>query len=218
MIEPRTSWSFETFVTNSRTKAVRAAAAAVADIAVDAPNPLLVSGATGSGKSHLLHAIARRAASRGKVLYARAEEFRHLLVEAVRGRGVDPLRQDLPSFDVVLMDDFPLGDDTKHAQEAMFHRLRDAMSTGTRVVLAFEASLAAGQATRGRVRQLRGSPFFATLSYPDVAGRRVIALRAAEERNVQLSATALDQVVRQFTTPRQIQAVVARLALESTRR
>ncbi|HMC71440.1 MAG TPA: DnaA/Hda family protein, partial [Mycobacteriales bacterium] len=51
------TYTFDTFVVSAATKDAWSAAVAVANDRERAHNPLLLFGRTGSGKSHLLHAV-----------------------------------------------------------------------------------------------------------------------------------------------------------------
>jgi len=144
-----------------------------------------------------------------------ADEFGHLLLHAIRCDDIDAFRCRLATFDIVLFDDFPISDGKTETQKAISAHLQQARATGTRVVVAFHTSSIELQRTRRRLRYLFDSPVFATLTYPDVAGRRVLVRRAAADRSVSLGSSVIEDLARRLGTPREIQAAVARLAIET---
>jgi chromosomal replication initiator protein len=71
-------------------------------------SPLLVHGASGVGKTHLLEGIcsAIRRSDRGlHAIYLTAEQFTTLFLEALGGRGLPSFRQKYRGVDVLLIDD-----------------------------------------------------------------------------------------------------------------
>jgi chromosomal replication initiation ATPase DnaA len=86
--------SFDSFVEGPSNRAAVAAARAVADRASGYPNPLLITGAAGLGKSHLLAAIAAQARARDPAARVEVETTAGLRqrLQGARG-GVQPLHE-----------------------------------------------------------------------------------------------------------------------------
>ncbi len=71
-------------------------------------NPLFLCGNTGSGKTHLMQALAHQLLEiydNVNVLYISCEQFVNELIDALRNRTVDEFREKYNNVDVLLVDD-----------------------------------------------------------------------------------------------------------------
>lgn len=71
-------------------------------------NPLFIYGAVGVGKTHLMQAIASgilEADDKAKVLYVTSEQFTWEIINAIKTKTTDKLREKYRSVDVLLIDD-----------------------------------------------------------------------------------------------------------------
>jgi chromosomal replication initiator protein len=106
-LNPR--FTFETFLEADFNQMALTAAQDVAIAEGSTFSPLFVTGDAGSGKTHLLHAIAHAAAARGsRVLLAGAEQFLGEYTTAVRKRSLEAFRARFREPDVLLIDDVHL--------------------------------------------------------------------------------------------------------------
>ena len=94
-------------------------------------NPLLIYGAVGLGKTHLIHAIGnvimRRA--RARVAYLPAMDFVRDMVSSLRHNRMDQFNQYYRSFDALLVDDIQFFAGKTKSQEEFFHAF-DALLQG----------------------------------------------------------------------------------------
>ncbi len=87
----------------------RAAARQVADHPGGAYNPLFLSGGTGLGKTHLLHAVGNGILARkpnAKVVYMHSERFVQDMVKALQNNAIEEFKRYYRSVDALLIDDF----------------------------------------------------------------------------------------------------------------
>ena len=94
-------------------------------------NPLLIYGAVGLGKTHLVHAIGnvimRR--PRARIAYLPAMDFVRDMVSSLRHNRMDQFNQYYRSFDALLVDDIQFFAGKSKSQEEFFHAF-DALLQG----------------------------------------------------------------------------------------
>jgi chromosomal replication initiator protein len=133
--------TFESFtVTDSNRLAYRAAVKVAANEATY--NPLVLFGAPGLGKTHLLHAIGHRAAKAGqRVLALTAEAFVDRYARAVRNGKPHTFRDPFERCDLLLLDDLRFLTSRSGSQEQFFHIFNSLHSSGCLIVLTVDAKL-----------------------------------------------------------------------------
>ena len=99
-------------------------------------NPLYLVGPTGSGKSHLLQAIANGfEKKKKKVLYTHAETFTDHLVSALRATDMAAFRATYRSCDVLIVEDVHLFSKKSATQEEFFHTFNELHTEGKVIAL-----------------------------------------------------------------------------------
>ena len=99
-------------------------------------NPLYLVGPTGSGKTHLLQALARASLEAGKkVLYTNAETFTDHLVSALRATDMAAFREAYRSCDIPLVDDIHIFSKKSATQEEFFHTFNTLHIEGKQIVV-----------------------------------------------------------------------------------
>jgi chromosomal replication initiator protein len=108
-LDPR--FRFESFAVGQSNKIAHDTATAVASAGGDVPamfNPLFIHGGVGRGKTHLLHAIAWKAAEAWpgrRILHLSAEQFVFRFVSALRSDSAIGFKEKLRKIDLLLIDD-----------------------------------------------------------------------------------------------------------------
>ena len=124
--------TFDSFVVGSSNRFTNAAARAVSERPGHVYNPLFIHGASGLGKTHILHAVgheAKRLKPDALVYYVSAERFTNEMIYAIQHGQTLGFRNKYRGVDVLLVDDVQFLAGKESTQEEFFHTfnaLRDA--------------------------------------------------------------------------------------------
>ncbi len=157
-------------------------------------SPFFVYGPTGSGKTHLLEAIAndvRRQRNRQRCIFLSAEQFTNHFIQALRGSGLPVFRRKYRDLDLLAIDDihFLAG---KKATIAEFQFTIDNLSRlGKQVVLSSDRAPVELFGLAPDLIARLTSGLICPLNYPDYEGRLKIAQRICTERNFNVPASLL---------------------------
>lgn len=101
-------------------------------------NPLVIVGASGLGKTHLLSAIAHEAYEQGlHVIYSPAERFGNDYVKSL-GSGVEQFRTRYRTCDILLIDDVQFLEGKDKFQDEFVHTFNDLHAAGKQVVISID--------------------------------------------------------------------------------
>jgi chromosomal replication initiator protein len=210
------AYSFETFVAGDSNRSVAQLCIEACRNPGEAHNPLLLYGRTGSGKTHLLHAIAhelRHANAKSMVLRMSADTLVRSLIRAIRDDTLAAFRQELLAVDALLLDDIHSLSETPRTLTEVCHHLTDLVSARRQVVVT-SITPAEFESLAGRVSQ-DVQPVLAEIRYPDSTGRLLIARRAAAALGVTLSDRTLRAVAEAVIgSAPEVRGVIARVAAE----
>ncbi|MCL4380374.1 chromosomal replication initiator protein DnaA [Candidatus Dependentiae bacterium] len=117
-------YQFSSFVVGPHNSLAFAAAQAVSNKPGLVYNPLLIYGASGLGKTHLLHAIGNHVKMNiagSTVLYQTADRFVSEFISAIRFDRVHAFKERYKQIDVLLLDDIQFISNKDQTQEVFFH-------------------------------------------------------------------------------------------------
>lgn len=98
-------------------------------------NPIVLYGATGTGKTHLLMALAHAFLGRGlKALYVRTETFTEHVVSAIRSSEMQNFRKHYRNTDILLCDDIHVLARRAATQEEFFHTFNALHMAGKQLI------------------------------------------------------------------------------------
>lgn len=118
------AYTFDSFVVGPNNSLAYAAAHAITLKPGSLYNPLFMYGASGFGKTHLLHAIGNQMKSQNKkisVLYQTADRFVNEFINAIRFDKIHKFQEKYQTVDVLLVDDIQFISNKEQTQEAFFH-------------------------------------------------------------------------------------------------
>ena len=144
-------------------------------------SPLFITGPGGSGKTHLMHAIAHAAVARGaRTLLVGAEQFLSEFTTAVQNRTGAAFRARYRDLDVLLIDDLHLLLGKKATLNEFYQTVAGLHDQGRRLAVAGDPCATATDAARFK-GQLRWG-LIAAMEAPSIEDRvRFIAAKAAQQ-------------------------------------
>ncbi|KKO18780.1 MAG: chromosomal replication initiator protein DnaA [Candidatus Brocadia sp.] len=130
-------YSFENFVVGPCNRLAHAAAFAVSETPGLAYNPLFIHGASGLGKTHLLHAINNVLSSKHKMktLYVPCERFVNHYISTIRTNSWDSFRAFYRNIDALLIDDIQAFENSQESREEFFHTFNTLYNAKKQIVI-----------------------------------------------------------------------------------
>lgn len=132
------AYTFANFIEGRSNSHARAAAQHVVETPGQAYNPLLVYGASGLGKTHLMHAIGNSIVVQGgqaRVAYLGAEQWMNHFTAAIRHGRIEEFKQTYRSVDALLIDDIHFFANKERTQEEFFHTFNALIDSRKQIVL-----------------------------------------------------------------------------------
>jgi len=210
-LNPR--YTFTSFIVGRNNEAAYAAASAAAVAPGRVHNPVLLTGATGLGKTHLAHAVASEAAMRPGRTWAllTADEFLRRLAQGVASGDPTAELASLRSATLLIIDDVHVLDRHAAAQDALADLAGAAVAAERQLLLTSDdAEGSAGLATR-LIGRFRGA-HVATLGAPDFAHRVAIVQAKARALDIELPASVAHHLAAQCEgSVRELEGDLARL-------
>lgn len=168
-------------------------------------NPLVIVGAGGTGKSHLLHAIGNvLALSGGPVACLSASEFTSELIEAINRDAVPAWRARYRRASAFLLDDVHLAADTDRTQDELFVLFNQFVESGRQMVFTSKVPIATLPRLEARLRTRLEGGLVVGLPAPDAGIRESVITRDLADR---LGAT--DQALATYLASRPAESVRA---------
>ncbi len=143
------NYTFENYVVGNSNKLAHATALAVADSPGQTYNPLFIYGASGLGKTHLMHAIGNyiEQNTNKKVLYVTSDQFIDDFSKISRGDGTknnydyaDYFKSKYRSLDVLIIDDIQFLEPAKKSQEEFFHTFNALYNDNKQIIISSDRS------------------------------------------------------------------------------
>jgi chromosomal replication initiator protein len=131
-------FTFNHFIVGPSNQYAHAGCWAVAQSPGRAYNPLFIYGATGLGKTHLMHAIGHYVVGQNKssqVAYVSTERFVNEFIDAIQNKKFVPFRKKYRSCDILLVDDIHFLGRGDQMQEEFFHTFNTLFESQKQIVL-----------------------------------------------------------------------------------
>jgi chromosomal replication initiator protein len=130
--------TFAEFAVGPSNRVAWAAALAVAEEPGLGPNPLVLHGPVGTGKTHLLeaiHAAWRKQTLSSRPVFVTAEEFTHRFVQGTRFNKMGPFRRHFRECSALLFDDLHFLANKRGSMEEFLYTLDALVTDGRQVVV-----------------------------------------------------------------------------------
>ena len=130
------SLTFDSFVVGNSNKFAFDVAKVVTQNQGSKYNPLMIYGATGLGKTHLLNAIGNANTSVGKnVIYTTSEQFLNDFLNNLKTNNMENFRNKYRKCDYLLIDDVQFFIGKSQIQEELFHTFNQLQNDNKQIVL-----------------------------------------------------------------------------------
>ncbi len=181
---PSPLWRLDDLVEGAGNRMALQAARTIADEPGARYNPLVVVGASGVGKTHLLHAIGNLLATRpaGPVACLSAPEFTGELIEAIDRDAVGAWRARYRRAGAFLLDDVHLIADKDRTQDELFVLFNLFFESGRQMVFSSSLPLAELTGVEARLRTRLEGGLVVELPAPDQEIRERAIARELEAR------------------------------------
>ncbi len=176
--------TFRTFVTGPQNALAYNAALTVARIPGTMYSPLYLSGPSGLGKTHLLHAIAAYLRPRldgAEVIMVSADQFSQDFVTHLRHQRMLSFRRRYRRAGALLIDGIALMAGREAAAEELVHTFDALREANRQIVIADEQRPNTMRGVPERLRSRLGASLVATIGAPDEATRAGILRREASD-------------------------------------
>ena len=217
--------TFDTFLIGDSNQIVHAAAQRAA---IDASgqglpyNPLYIHSGVGLGKTHLLQAIAHKAASHNRtVIYLTAEKFMYGFVSALKSQSAIAYKEWLRTIDLLIIDDLQFLQG-KVLQHEFGHTLNSLIDAGRQIIIAADKPPADQEGIDERIRsRLSGGLCLEIKPFDDQLRLRVVEARIAAARSIHPNLDVPPAVVSYIasaikTNGRDLEGAVNRLIAQVT--
>lgn len=198
---PNPKYTFASFVAGKHGQFAYAAAQAVADNPGRAYNPLFIYGATGLGKTHLMHAIGHKLLQvnpRARICYVPSEKFTNEVINGIRTETMNDLRQRYRSIDLLLIDDIQFIEGKAATQEEFFHTFNTLHEAGKQVVIASDRPPKDLAHLEARLRTRFEWGLLTDIQAPDLETRIAILRKKAELDNFQVPDEVVEFIAGAF--------------------
>lgn len=195
---------FQDFVVGDSNRLAFSAARAMGETTKPLFNPLYIHGATGQGKTHLLHAIADAYLTHfpdHAIIYMSAEKFMMEFVTAMRANDSMAFKARLRAARLLLIDDIQFIAGKGSTQEEFLHTINELAGNGARIVISADRAPHHLDAIDPRILSRLAGGLVADIQPPDLDLRRAILdAKCAAVRDAAIPEMVLDFLARSIRT------------------
>lgn len=176
-------YTFSNFVIGPHNQLAYAAAQAVCKQPGAAYNPLFIYGASGLGKTHLLHAIGNETRAnhkRASIVYQPADRFVSEFIQAIRFDKVQLFKDKYKNVDVLLVDDIQSIAGKDQTQEAFFHIFNTLYENNKQIIFTSDTYPREMTGITARLRSRLEWGLVADIGVPTIETRIAILARKAD--------------------------------------
>ncbi len=190
-------YTFDSFIVGSNNELAHAAAVSVSKNLGKSYNPLFIYGGVGLGKTHLVQGIGNTLLADGAqrhVLYIPAEKLTAQIVEAMRTRTIEDLKNAYAKLDLLIIDDIQFIAGKEKTQEIVFSIFNELYVKNRQIVLTSDRLPKAIPALEERLSSRFEGGMIADVGMPDFETRLAILKVKSSERGFSASDEVLSYI------------------------
>lgn len=189
-------YSFDSFVVGSNNELACAACVAVTKNLGKLYNPLFIHGGVGLGKTHLLQAVGNKVAEyrERRILYVPAERFSANIVDAIRNKSIEDLKNQYSHLDLLIIDDVQFFAGKEKMQEITFSTFNELYGKNKQIVFSSDRPPRAIPAIEERLRSRFEGGMIADIGVPDFETRLAILKQKLIGKNLELDSEVLSYI------------------------
>ena len=198
-------FNFDNFVVGKNNREAQAAAMAVCHYPGQFYNPLFIYGNSGLGKTHLIHSIAnyvKEIRPEDKVLYIYSEDFVTLIIESMKNKTVEEVKQKICSYDYVMIDDIQrLRQST--SQEVFFNLYNKLVGDNKQIVITSDIHPTELKGIENRLISRFSQGLTVSVGSPEFETAKAILLKKIEgrrESEILIQDEVLDFLATRFSS------------------
>lgn len=213
------NFTFENFAVSDSNHMAHAAAQAVAESPGAAYNPLFIWGGVGVGKTHLMHAAGYKniqTKNNPRVLACTGESFTNDIVEGIRNKTTQRVREKYRKLDMLLVDDiqFIAGKDT--VQTEFFHTFNAVMSAGGQIIMTSDQSPTNISKLEDRLKSRFEAGLTTDIISPSFELRCAIIEIKSGQKKVNLDTEMVHLIAGNYESARAINGFLMKVSSQST--
>src|SRR5690606_14447064 len=196
-------YNFDNFMIGGSNRFAHAAAVAVAEAPAKAYNPLFISGDSGLGKTHLLHAIGHYAESLYpgiRVRYVGSAEFTNDFIDSIANNRASVFQSRYREIDILLIDDIQFLQGKDSTQEAFFHTFNTLHDHNKQVVITSDLAPKHLTGFEDRMRSRFEWGLITDVQAPDLETRIAILRKKAQSERLQVPEDILEYMATKVSS------------------
>lgn len=197
-------YNFEDFIVGKSNREAHAAALSCCYYPGKFNNPLFIYGNSGLGKTHLLHAIGnyvRDNKPNEKVLYIYSEDFVTLLIESMKNKTVEEVKEKISEVDYLLIDDIQRLTQSA-SQEVFFNLYNKLISNNKQIVITSDIHPTDLKGIENRLISRFSSGLSVAVGTPEFETAKAILSKKMEGREdeIMIDDDVLDYIATKFAS------------------
>lgn len=213
-------YTFDSFVVGSSNRFASGAAIAVAENPARAYNPLFISGGSGLGKTHLLHAAGNYAQVLQpglRIKYVSSEEFTNDYINSVRDDRQESFKRRYRNLDILMVDDIQFLQGKEGTQEEFFHTFNALHQANKQIILSSDRPPKELTTLEDRLRTRFQAGLITDIQPPDLETRIAILLKKAEADGTRVEHDVLELIASSFESSiRELEGALIRVSAYSS--
>lgn len=214
----RLGFTFENFAVSGSNQMAHAASLAIANNPGTTYNPLFIWGGVGVGKTHLMQAVGLKMIKdnpNAKVLLCTAEEFTNEVVQGIRNKTTQAVRDKYRKLQGLFVDDIQFIAGKEGVQEEFFHTFNAVTAAGGQIILTSDKPPSEIDRIENRLRSRFEAGLTVDIAPPDFELRCAIVQIKSKEKGIELPMDLVSLIAGNIEGARQIQGFLTRLFSES---